>query len=444
MRFQLTPAQILAESETTKMRFPKTEEYRGFKVKIYGKTPQNPCYRLDYRSAGKRHQPNFKTYSAALKKAKAVVRDLAKGSQAAVLSAAQSRDALAALQQAQEFFVATGKKVSLLTAVSEHFGALKRLNGYTVNQAVDGFLTTVATVKQKDIGEAVEDFILGEAPRTKSINGKRSQLSSKYAYNRAIQLRRFASTFPKTGVSDLTKEHLDAFIGGLGETKTEAGVKKLAVESPKSRNHYRTTVRQFLRWAVRKDYLPKTHRLDEADSLRREHEDSVEITFYSPEELAKFLNAADDSLRPMIAIGGLAGLRTEELLRLDWADVWRVEGHINITARIAKGRFRRLVDICPALAAWLKPFRDNTSGKLWAGTESQFQKTFLGLANDLSIDRKDNGLRHGFVTFHFAKYSQEGETSKQSGNSPKMLHTNYKGLATKAEAEKWFDIKKPS
>ena len=42
-------------------------------------------------------------------------------------------------------------------------------------------------------------------------------------------------------------------------------------------------------------------------------------------------------------------LRTEELLRLTWKDVWRVPGHIEVTAGKAKTRQRRLVEICPAL-----------------------------------------------------------------------------------------------
>jgi hypothetical protein len=31
-------------------------------------------------------------------------------------------------------------------------------------------------------------------------------------------------------------------------------------------------------------------------------------------------------------------------------------------------------------------------------------------------------------------------TVAEAGNSPAMVHKNYKGLATKAEAEKWFAV----
>ena len=145
-------------------------------------------------------------------------------------------------------------------------------------------------------------------------------------------------------------------------------------------------------------------------------------------------------LRPLVAIGALAGLRTAELLRLDWADVWRVPGHVEIVAVKSKTRQRRLVEICPALAAWLEPYRRNT-GKLWTGHEITFQQHLVKLCEAAKAPRKHNGLRHGFCTYHFAAHANENLTAAQAGNSPAMIHAHYKGLATKTEAEKWFAVK---
>jgi integrase len=199
-------------------------------------------------------------------------------------------------------------------------------------------------------------------------------------------------------------------------------------------------VRQFLQWAVRKDFLAVTHRLGEADGLRPEHGNTAEVAFYSPREFAALLESADATLRPLLAISGLAGLRTAELLRLDWADVWRVPGHIEITASKSKTRQRRLVEVCPALASWLEPYRSLASGKLWTFHEITFQEHFRGLCGLAKVTRKSNGLRHGFCSYHFALYSNENLTAAQAGNSPAMIHAHYKGLATKAEAEKWFNV----
>jgi integrase len=125
--------------------------------------------------------------------------------------------------------------------------------------------------------------------------------------------------------------------------------------SSKSRNDRRATVKMFLRWCAAKDYLPQNHRLFEAVDFKAEDVDMAEIDFYRPKELRDMLNGADAALLPYIALGGLAGLRREEIMRLEWADVWRVDGNVEISSRIAKGRKRRLVSICPALAAWLRP-----------------------------------------------------------------------------------------
>jgi hypothetical protein len=73
-----------------------------------------------------------------------------------------------------------------------------------------------------------------QALLTRASKGPRALLSSKYAYNRELQLRRFAEAFPNTALCDLGKEHLEAFVGSLGEF------------AAKSRNHYRAAIRQFL------------------------------------------------------------------------------------------------------------------------------------------------------------------------------------------------------
>ena len=410
------------------MRFPVTIRHRTTAAKIYAPAKNFAYYRLSYTVAGKRRMQTFATYPEARQAAERVVKEVANGSQAAALSASQSRDALTALERLESFRQATGKRVSLLCAVSEFVEAVSKLHGHTLSEAVGRFLNTAANVQRKDVREAVEEFIKTDEPRTRASEGQRAQLSAKYAYNRAIQLRRVAETFQSTGVCDLAKEHLDTFIGSLDEF------------SAKSRNHHRAAIRQFLSWCVRKDYLPATHRLTEADALRPEHANAAEIAFYTPKEFRALLEVAEDSMRAIVAIGGLAGLRTAELLRLDWSDVWRVPGHIEISSGKSKTRQRRLVEVCPGLSAWLEPFRMLTSGKLWRFHEITFQQYFRDLCEQSKVKRNPNGLRHAFCTYHFAAQANENQTAAQAGNSPAMIHAHYKGLATKAEAEKWFNV----
>jgi integrase len=420
------------------MRFPKRIRHRGqVLATIYGKSKAYPAYRLAWRVAGKRRMERFLTYSEVKRRADSLVKELAQGSHVTALTPRQATDALASLERLQGFFQQTGRRLSLLAAVSEYVEVSSRLisrfAARTLPEAVDGYLANAASVTRKDVAQAVEDFIKASEPLTKASDGQRAQLSAKYAYNRAIMLRRFAKAMPGHAVCDLSKDHIDVVL-------TSSPV---ADFSAKSRNHHRAALKQWLQWCVRKDYLPVTHRLLEADSMCREHANNGEIEFYTPKEFRALLETAEGPMRAMVAIGGLAGLRTAEILRLTWQDVFRVAGHIEITAGKSKTRQRRLVEVCPALAAWLDPFRQET-GKVCPITAASldviWQQQFLKLCEAAKVSRKRNGLRHSFCSFHFALHANENLTAAQAGNSPAMVHQHYKGLATKAEAEKWFAV----
>ena len=152
------------------------------------------------------------------------------------------------------------------------------------------------------------------------------------------------------------------------------------------------------------------------------------------------LDAAKGPLRAVIALCGLAGLRLQEAARLTWQDVFKIEHHIEVSSAKSKTRARRLVEIIPALAAWLEPYLDS-SGPVWPHNLDRYHDEFNTLLNNLGIAAKRNGLRHAFCSFHYALNANESLTAQQAGNSPQIIHAHYKGLATKGEAENWFQVK---
>ena len=224
------------------MKFPKVIRHRKAEVTIYGKKPKYPFYRIAYRVAGKRLLRNFSKYGEALKEAEKKVRELAEGSQADALTANQSRDALAAFERLDGHFKSRGKRISLNTAVEGYLDAVGKLN-IPLSDAIERYLRTVASVKRKDIAEAVEDFIVSRQSKTEAKEGKRAQLSKTYAVHVNSWLREFANTFPGTAICDLSKEHLDIYVKTLKEFTS------------KTRNHRRATVKMFLKWCARQDYL---------------------------------------------------------------------------------------------------------------------------------------------------------------------------------------------
>jgi integrase len=208
----------------------------------------------------------------------------------------------------------------------------------------------------------------------------------------------------------------------------------------KSKNHLRATVKMFLNWCTKKDYLPANHRLLDAAGMKRQKiVDGGETDFNRPAELRAMLDAADDTTRPIIALQGLAGIRLQEAQRLTWQNVFVRAGHVSITAKKSKTRSQRLVEICPALEAWLQPYR-NHKGPLWSKSRDTYHAKFTELRDSQKIPARNNGLRHAFCSFHYALHADENKTAQQAGNSPAIIHSNYKGLATKDEAEKWFAV----
>jgi integrase len=201
----------------------------------------------------------------------------------------------------------------------------------------------------------------------------------------------------------------------------------------------------FLKWSVERDYLPANHRLLAADGMAKETEDFGEVEFYTPKELRSLLDGAGAKVEfagliPVIALCGLGGLRLQEAARLTWEDVFRVRGHIEISSTKSKTRARRLVTACPALVHWLNGYRDR-SGPVWKHNLDRFHDDFNALLASVETEPKRNGLRHAFCSFHYALHANESLTAQQAGNSPQMVHSHYKGLATRTEAKKWFSVR---
>jgi integrase len=418
------------------VKFPKRLRHRG-KGKVLATIYKQPHgYRLYWRERvdgkPKSRMKDFLTYSEAKREGDKVVAAKAKGA-VMPLSPGQVSKAVAALERLDRFFLETGRRVSLLEGIEHFCAASAKLHGRSLIEAVDGYLSTVATIKRADLMAAVEQFIAGREPKTVAKDGKRPQLSPGYHYIVAMWLREFANAFPGHAVCDLSREHLNTYISGHGDV------------SARTRNGRRTVVKMFLKWAVEGDLLPVNHRLLSADGLAKEKQDSGEVEFYTSKELRALLDTASAKtefarLLPVIALCSLAGLRLQEAVRLTWEDVFRVGRHVEVSSAKSKTRSRRLVTACQALTRWLVPYR-GCSGPIWPHNLDRYHDEFNALLANLGITAKRNGLRHAYCSFHYALHANESLTAQQAGNSPQMIHSHYKGLATRAEAQKWFAVK---
>ena len=160
-----------------------------------------------------------------------------------------------------------------------------------------------------------------------------------YAANRAdlVAIRR-------KNITDISTSDINRFLGtleGLG---------------PVSRNTIRRHLITMFSFAKKQGYLhPDRKTATELSESLKEPDTKIEI--FTPDEMRRILLAANARILPLIAIGGFAGIRSAEILRLDGEDIKWDRGYIEIAGSKAKTAVRRLVPLTDNLKAWLTPWR---------------------------------------------------------------------------------------
>lgn len=170
------------------------------------------------------------------------------------------------------------------------------------------------------------------------------------------------------------------------------------------------------------------------------------VGIYTADEISAILAAAETDIVPALAIGAFAGLRLAEIARLDWKSVLLAERLIVVEADNAKTRARRLVPISDNLAAWLtqhaKPFGpvnpcvEKVGGNVGRALGCRFQRTVARAR----VEPKRNALRHSYISYRVAIAKDVAAIALECGNSPAVIFSNYRALATEAQAKAWFAI----
>ncbi len=104
-------------------------------------------------------------------------------------------------------------------------------------------------------------------------------------------------------------------------------------------------------FARKNGYLPKGE-ITEADEVARAKDRGGKIGILKPQELARVLEKAPRRIRLFLVLGAFTGMRSSEILRLEWSEVNFERGFITGAADKAKTATRRLVPILPNLMLW--------------------------------------------------------------------------------------------
>ena len=175
----------------------------------------------------------------------------------------------------------------------------------------------------------------------------------------------------------------------------------------------------------------------EADHVAKAKDRGGNIGVFRPEQLAQLFKAGDEEAKLYFAIGAFTGLRSAELIRLEWEDVNFARGYIQVGKAKAKTATRRLVPIQPNLEMWLAPYRVK-SGLIFVSEHAADRG--IAQAKAGGIESPNNVLRHSYATYRLAQCHDAARVALELGNSPQMLFRNYRELADEKDAADWFGI----
>ncbi len=414
----------------------KAEHYKGFTIRQIQPTGRrvSAFWQVDYRNGKRRIRRSFSDKGAALawadKKAPEVA---AEGLAAFELDKEQRRDAVRALG-----LLPSGEP--LADAVKELVAARAMLGGRaTVGQASAFWAKHNPDGNAVPLGGLVTRFVDGRikaglsAPHVRALRGRLGAL-----------VKTFGAESPVAGI---LPDDIEAFLD------SREGL------SPRSRNAWLVSLRHFFRAAVKMRLLdldPTAH-LDKAKVVPRPP------AFLSAGDCKELLRAAETvapDYAAAVAILFFAGVRPTELVGqyglrgrrvvgadavvggLRWEDVDTFGGHIRIRAEISKVNQQRLIPIASNLRSWLIRYGAGKSGRI-VPNPMAWKRARAAIEKKASVKWGQDYARHSFATFHYALHGSRDLLQAALGHTANSteIETAYKGLATPAEARRFWAIR---
>jgi integrase len=394
-----------------RVRFPILVKRGSSTVKIYrDRKPEGTYYRVTYYLGAKRQRLNFSNLQEATNEAEAKASQLSRGDvDAAQLSGKDRLEYGRALDTVKQF------NLPLDAVAIEYKEARNLLDGVPLIDAARFYARHHGKgIKRKSVALAVDEMI--ERKTTKGV-------SKLYLADLRYRLGVFKEAF-HCDVNAIAPDDVAAFFHGL-------------TLSPRSHNNFLRTLRTFFAYVQRHDWLSKE--VDMLSRVEKRSEKPTPVEIFMPSELAALFKHASPQIAPCIALSAFAGLRAEEIIRLDWSDVERRPGFIEVAAHKAKTATRRIVPIVDNLSQWLAIAPRNGEG-VWPHSKGYFFEALRNASDAAGIKWRQNALRHSFITYRLAEIQDVNRVALEAGNSPQMIFRHYRELATPEQARTWFAI----
>lgn len=240
--------------------------------------------------------------------------------------------------------------------------------------------------------------------------------TARYVKSLGYYLRQFAAGREERALADFTAEDVDAWLSRYPSHYT--------------RQTWLNRLSTLFSFAVRRGYVVA----NPCDRIDRVTVDKKPPAILTPAQSRELLAACPTVMRPYLVLGMFAGIRPEEIERMEWS-------HINLdmgTARVdGKTRRRRLVTLEPVAVTELRkhPLRTGDvapSGATIARWRSKARRV-------IGLDKwPQDLLRHTAASYLLALHGDAGKVALRLGNSAGILLTHYNEPVPKEAAEAFF------
>jgi integrase len=286
--------------------------------------------------------------------------------------------------------------------------ALDRLGDYSLIQAVDFFLQNYSPeLAEKTVADAFREFM----------QAKESEANLRPRTAQDLRSRNWK----------MVEEHGTRII----HTIQPKEIRALLTGKEQNQINQLRAMGTFFRWCIKRRFCIQ----NPVAEIERPRIDQAHPEIFTIKQVIRLLNLSHGGpLGNYIALGFFCGLRPNELERLTWDHVKLSRRVIHVSGDIAKVRKLRTVEISENAVQWLdasKPIFPTNWKRLFNALrkEARLYKSWI-----------QDGIRHTAISYHFAKHMNEGKTAAWAGNSPDIVHREYKGLVDPEEVEMFWSL----
>jgi integrase len=304
--------------------------------------------------------------------------------------------------------------VSLVVAIEEWSAARQLLGKHSLIEAMRIFIDRHANITGISFADAADKFVS---------NKTAACMSSEYLRSLRHYFRGLKAHFGSRSLDSITVQQIEA-------------VQRASQLSAISKNNTRRVLVTLFRWAQHQGYLQPDRKTAPERTMTFSIPDAAP-TIFTTEEMEQIIAAAPEKLVPHLVLGAFAGIRSAEIGRLEWPEIMWEQSFIEIKARKAKTKARRLVPLLPNLRAWLEPYR-RKFGFVCHLPNTPCRLSCLG--EKAGCGWRQNALRHSYASYRLAAVQDAPRVALEMGNSPEKLFRHYRELVTPAAAKRWFNI----